>query len=79
MNREESFSLNNSFEARGRPAFIKGMLSPVSIDSFTIALPVKRIKSQGRALPYGTSTTSPGSSSELSTFSIDLSCFRRPI
>ena len=44
-----------------------GILSPVSIDSFTIAPPVSNTKSQGRHFDSGTMTISPGSNSELST------------
>lgn len=52
---------------KGRQAFITGMDSPVSIASFTIALPVRRIKSHGSETPYGIRTTSPGSNSRLQT------------
>lgn len=51
----------------GSYVFMTGILSPVSIASFTIALPVKRTISHGKILDSGTITTSPGNSSELST------------
>jgi len=53
----------------GKLDFITGTLSPVSIASLTIALPVKSTKSQGKLMPSGTTTMSPGNSYELSTSS----------
>ena len=53
----------------GSDDFITGTDSPVSIDSFTIAFPVNKTKSQGRLVDSGTTTTSPGSNYELSTSS----------
>jgi hypothetical protein len=50
----------------GRPFLITGTLSPVSILSLTIAMPVNKIKSQGKTVFSGTSITSPGTNSELS-------------
>lgn len=44
-----------------------GTLSPVSMDSLTIAEPVSNTISHGSVQPSGTSTTSPGTRSELST------------
>lgn len=52
---------------RGSDVFMTGTLSPVSIASLTIAVPVKSMRSHGRLLPSGTITISPGRSSELST------------
>jgi len=51
----------------GNYVFITGILSPVSIASLTIALPVNKIKSQGKFLDSGTVIISPGTNSELST------------
>jgi hypothetical protein len=53
----------------GKLDFITGTLSPVSMASFTIALPVKSTKSQGKLIPSGTTTISPGKSYELLTSS----------
>ncbi len=44
-----------------------GILSPVNIASFTIALPVNKTRSHGKHFDSGTIITSPGRSSELST------------
>jgi hypothetical protein len=47
--------------------FITGIDSPVRIDSLTITLPDKRIKSHGKSKFSGTLITSPGRSSSLPT------------
>jgi hypothetical protein len=46
----------------GSDDFMTGTLSPVSIDSLTMALPVSKTKSHGKLLDSGTITISPGRS-----------------
>lgn len=47
----DPFSVYTSVDISGKQLFITGMLSPVSIASFTIAVPVSRIRSQGKLAP----------------------------
>ncbi len=49
-------------------AFITGIDSPVRMASFTIALPVRRTRSQGSTIPSGTFMISPGTSESLGHF-----------
>lgn len=54
--------------ANGRAFLITGMLSPVSMLSFTMQEPVRRTRSQGILQPSGISMTSPGTNSVLSIY-----------
>ena len=66
----DSFSLYGSFDMNGMQLFMTGILSPVSIASFTMADPVSKIMSHGSDMPSGTTTTSPGTNWTLSAVSV---------